>query len=79
MVFLTEFSDCSRSCLTRRIIFQARSVDDISQPALEQVNGYVATVTTTMHSALDTLSETYLLKWLVPEYHNIGSLDIHMH
>ncbi|XP_055331820.1 uncharacterized protein LOC129583851 isoform X2 [Paramacrobiotus metropolitanus] len=56
----------------------AHHVDDLSHSLLGQVQGYVASVQTTMNAALDVLTETYLLKWLIPEYKNIGSLEIHM-
>jgi len=60
-------------------VSQAGSLNDLSSTLSEQVTGVVATVQTTMNQCLDTLTETYLLKWLIPEYGNIGSLDIHIH
>jgi phosphohistidine phosphatase SixA len=59
-------------------ISQASNVNELPHSLLGQVNSYVTSVQVTMNSVLDVLTETYLLKWMIPEYNNIGSLDIHI-
>ncbi|OQV18722.1 hypothetical protein BV898_07161 [Hypsibius exemplaris] len=74
---LHQASDAAKDAFHQ--VREAKNLDDLSHTLVGQVNGAVNNVQATLFSILDLLTETYLLKWLIPEYSNIGSLDIHMH
>lgn len=61
------------------VVLQAQSVHDLSQPLIAQAYSYVEQVQVSVKAVLDTLTETYLLTWVIPQYNSIGSLDIHIH